>query len=291
MSAAIHETVLTDYAERQCPVPSAFRSIYVLHLAAEKRRLRRLYSASVCCMTALGAASLWWVAGHRSPPPLPSSPPPAAIAIDLAPEPSQIQALPLAKAPGPPPLAEPEPPVKPPEIIAPPSPAQLPPVAVPKKIKPEPVRHKRPVSPPVVKAVSSPVPAQSAADTAPPASDAPPSTISASAAKGTPSQRNASQTPASWQGAVLARLEHVKRYPDEAQSEHQEGTAMLRFSMDRTGHVLSAILVHKTGYTLLDGETLALIRRAEPLPAPPDSIKGAVLTLTVPIEFFMSGDR
>lgn len=288
MSAAIHETALTGYTERQCPVPSAFRSIYGLHLATEKRRLRRLYSASICCMTALGAASLWWVAGHRSPPPLPYSPPPAAIAIDLAPEPSQIPAPPLAKPPGPPPLAELEPPVKPPEIMAPPSPAPLPPVAAPKKIKPEPVRHKHPVSPPVVKAISPPVPAQSTADTAPPASNAPPSTLSASAAKGTPSQRNASQTPASWQGAVLARLEQVKRYPAEAQSEHQEGTAMLRFSMDRTGHVLSAMLVHKTGSALLDEETLALVRRAEPLPAPPESIKGAVLTLTVPIEFFMS---
>lgn len=64
---------------------------------------------------------------------------------------------------------------------------------------------------------------------------------------------------------------------------------MLRFTMDRKGHVLSAKLVRPTGYALLDDETLALIHRAEPLPEPPDTIAGATLTLTVPIEFYLDG--
>lgn len=290
MSASMQESALARYQGAQCPLSSHFRDAYHRHLAIETRRLHRLYGVSLCCVCVLVALSAALIHLHPAPAPLPYAPPPAAIAIDLAPEPSQIKTPPLAKPPGPPPLAEPEPPVKPPEIMAPPSPVPLPPVAVPKKIKPAPTRPRHPDSPPVVKAVSPPVPAQSPADTAPPASDAPPSTLTASAAKGAPSVRHASPTPASWQSEVLARLEHVKRYPAEAQSEHQEGTAMLRFSMDRAGHVLSAVLVHRTGYTLLDDETLSLVRRADPLPPPPESIKGSVLTLTVPIEFFM-GDR
>ncbi|WP_025884637.1 energy transducer TonB family protein [Asaia prunellae] len=64
---------------------------------------------------------------------------------------------------------------------------------------------------------------------------------------------------------------------------------MLRFTMDRKGHVLAASLVRPTGYALLDEETLALIRRAEPLPEPPETIPGSTLTLTVPVEFYLDG--
>ena len=59
---------------------------------------------------------------------------------------------------------------------------------------------------------------------------------------------------------------------------------MLHFAMDRHGHVLSARIQRGSGHTLLDKEALALVRRAEPLPSPPDSVAGV---LTVPIEFYM----
>ena len=62
---------------------------------------------------------------------------------------------------------------------------------------------------------------------------------------------------------------------------------MLHFAMDRHGHVLSARIQRGSGHTLLDQEALALVRRAEPLPSPPDSVAGDPVVLTVPIEFYM----
>lgn len=86
---------------------------------------------------------------------------------------------------------------------------------------------------------------------------------------------------------MLARLEKYKRYPAEAMSAHQEGTPNLHFTMDRKGRVLSAHIEKSSGHSLLDSEALALVRRAEPLPSPPDSVAGDSITLTVPIEFYM----
>lgn len=40
-----------------------------------------------------------------------------------------------------------------------------------------------------------------------------------------------------------------------------------------------------SGSPELDAETLALVRRAEPLPAPPPEVLGNPLTLTVPVRF------
>ncbi|WP_336762582.1 energy transducer TonB [Asaia sp. VD9] len=267
----------------------SFRAVYQRHQQIEAQRQRRLGGCSAAAIVVATGLALWAVAQLRPATPPPYAPPPAAIAIDLAPEPASVPSPPEQKPPGPPQIATPEPPApeKPPEVMAPPSPAPLPPVPVPKKIKVEPVRRKVTPSPPVPKHLPPPVPTQSTANTAPPPSDAPPSTVSATNAKGEPSTREASAAKASWQGTLLARLERFKRYPAKAQAEHQEGTVMLRFTMDRKGHVLSAVLVRPTGYALLDEETLALVRRAEPLPSPPDTITGATLTLTVPVEFYM----
>lgn len=286
MSASARPQTLPGFAGPGENGARLFHLAYERYIATEARRLRRLYALSLVAAALGGLAGMGLLLHHTPPPPLPYSPPPAAIAIDLAPEPARIQAPPLEKPPGPPPV--PEPPAKPPEIMAPPSPVPIPPVAVPEKIRSAPLHRKPREAHPVIRPTPPGVPTQATSDTAPPPSDAPPSTVSAQAAKGPPSRRDASESPASWQGAVLARLERVKRYPAEAQSDRQEGTALLRFSMDRNGHVLSAGLVRKTGYTLLDEETLALVRRAEPLPAPPDTIRGTILTLTVPIEFFMN---
>ena len=51
-----------------------------------------------------------------------------------------------------------------------------------------------------------------------------------------------------------------------ASARGQHGTAELRFTVDRSGHVLSARIERGSGHPLLDEETLALIQRAQPLP-------------------------
>ncbi|MCG4254500.1 energy transducer TonB [Acetobacter senegalensis] len=235
-----------------------------------------------------GGAVAWIM---RLPPvvvlPVPAEPPPAAIAIDMAPEPVSTPSPPTDVPPGPQQtLSEPDPaPEEPPKISAPPSPAANPPVPVPKPEKPRKIVKKHKLAPHLKQPVPDKTPPAEEV-TAPPTTEAPPAAAQATSASGQ-SSSHASQSPATWQGDLLARLEKYKRYPAEAMADHQEGVPMLRFSMDRKGHVLSAHIQGSSGHALLDQEAMALVRRAEPLPVPPDSVQGDPITLTVPIEFYI----
>ena len=86
-----------------------------------------------------------------------------------------------------------------------------------------------------------------------------------------------------WQRQLLGRLQRFKRYPDLARARREEGVVHLTFAMDRAGRVISAGIARGSGFPELDAETLALVRRAEPLPASPPAMPGNPLTLTVPV--------
>lgn len=88
-----------------------------------------------------------------------------------------------------------------------------------------------------------------------------------------------------WQGALQTALQRAKRYPEQARARQETGVAHLAFTMDRDGRVLSARIARTSGWEALDAETLALVRRAEPLPPPPTEMPGAIITLTVPVSF------
>ncbi|MBA4750668.1 MAG: energy transducer TonB [Sphingopyxis sp.] len=92
-----------------------------------------------------------------------------------------------------------------------------------------------------------------------------------------------------WQGAVLAALHKAKRYPRDAQRARQQGVPQIHFTMNREGKVLSVTLEHSSGFHALDEEALALPRRAQPLPKPPEEIRPGqdMIELVVPIEFFL----
>lgn len=89
-------------------------------------------------------------------------------------------------------------------------------------------------------------------------------------------------SPASWQSRLMAHLERRKIYPAGARSRGETGTAYVRFRIDDDGAVLSAALARSSGSADLDGEVLALVRRASPVPAPPP---GANRTITAPVQF------
>ncbi|CAI3958155.1 Periplasmic protein TonB [Commensalibacter communis] len=126
----------------------------------------------------------------------------------------------------------------------------------------------------------------------PSASNAPSSSASNSPASSSTSSasshQKSSMSPATWQGNVLAKLERLKRYPTDAQNDKQEGTATIKITINRQGHVLASKLAKSSGYSLLDKEAVALAYRADPLPSVPESIKGNSVTITVPVEFNLS---
>ena len=86
-----------------------------------------------------------------------------------------------------------------------------------------------------------------------------------------------------WQHLVGARLQQQKRYPSSAEGRH--GTVMLRFQVNRDGKVLSQNIVRSSGVPVLDREVLAMLQRAQPMPAFFPGMTQQQMTLTVPVEF------
>lgn len=263
--------------------------------------------AALVVASAHGAAG--WIAANWQRAEAAVGAPPAAVMIELAPlavapEAAQQDVAPgpeMAEAqpepeppppepveqpkgiePPPEPVAIPEPEIKIPElpslpdaaaVLAPPpkeEPKPKPPEVKPKpKPKPKVVERRKPIEPdkPKAEQTSAPVAqAQAAPRAAAPMSGA----SSASPAAN-----------ASWRGSLIAHLNRFKRFPNGA----SPGTAQVAFSIDRGGRVLSARLVRGSGDAALDEEAVAMIRRASPVPAPPDGLGGGAIALAVPVRF------
>jgi protein TonB len=88
-----------------------------------------------------------------------------------------------------------------------------------------------------------------------------------------------------WSDLMMARLQQNKRYPQDARARHEQGVVMLSFTVDRGGHVLERSIAKSSGFAALDEEVLAMVKRAEPLPAFPPAIVQSEIHLTVPIRF------
>lgn len=89
----------------------------------------------------------------------------------------------------------------------------------------------------------------------------------------------------SWQSLLLKHLQQFKNYPSEARRRSEQGVVLLAFSIDRDGHVLSRRILKGSGFADLDAEVMALVERAQPMPAFPASMTEKQLDLTVPIRF------
>lgn len=152
--------------------------------------------------------------------------------------------------------------------------------------KATPPAPQKPIEP--QKVTPPPEPDVTTADTAPPEvkppekveEPKPPAPVTAAPAKG-----GAPHVERTWETLLMRRLQQFKRYPGDAQARGEQGVAMLAFSVDRDGHVLSRKIVHSSGHADLDNEVLAMIERAQPLPAFPRSMTANELSLTVPIRF------
>lgn len=88
-----------------------------------------------------------------------------------------------------------------------------------------------------------------------------------------------------FEAKLLAHLEKNKRYPRDARLRRQEGVVYLRFVMNRRGDVVSLDIERSSGISSLDHESMALLRRSEPLPALPMEVASEQLELVVPIFF------
>ncbi len=85
----------------------------------------------------------------------------------------------------------------------------------------------------------------------------------------------------SWRSEIVERISSVKEYPEAARPA--SGTAVVAFSVDRSGRITSARLARSSGSALLDQAAVATVRRANPVPPPPAGVPGG--NFTIPLHF------
>ena len=193
-------------------------------------------------------------------------PPPAPIMLTLAPLPVAPSARDNDLPPGPQQVeAEPEP------QIEKPKPEKI--VEAKDALIPEPAKRPKPD-----RKRDKPAPVTTAPQAAPnvaPVAAAPVAGVSAREA----------DAMATWEAQLRAHLERYKRYPRDARMRGEAGEAVLRFVIDRDGHVLSSAVTRSSGFATLDDETLEMLRRATPLPPMPPEIQDPQKVFTIPVQF------
>jgi len=150
------------------------------------------------------------------------------------------------------------------------APAKTPLKPVPAKPKPVRTEVKRPADAP-------PAPRTSAAPKAERQASLAPSSAPAGA--------NSAAALASYNQQVAAHLQRFKQYPSSAKAAGEQGTSRLSFTLGRSGQVLGSRLAGSSGHPSLDGETLAMVRRAQPFPAMPPGLNKTSMSFSIPVQF------
>ncbi|ABE50573.1 energy transducer TonB [Methylobacillus flagellatus] len=88
-------------------------------------------------------------------------------------------------------------------------------------------------------------------------------------------------------GSLLSQaIAKHKQYPRIAQMRGWEGEVLLEVHCDETGHVLSTHVKKSSGHQVLDEQAITMVRKASPLPQPPEILRNTKnLVILVPIPF------
>ena len=90
-----------------------------------------------------------------------------------------------------------------------------------------------------------------------------------------------------WQKELIAHLDKHKRYPTGSSRKTVE--ILVNFVLDRVGHVVSTTVVKGSGDPAFDEAALAMVRRSDPVPAPPPLVADEGLSFTLPVIFRVKG--
>jgi len=89
---------------------------------------------------------------------------------------------------------------------------------------------------------------------------------------------------------LMAWLNRHKSYPKEAKKNKQQGVVTLRFDIAKDGTILSKHLEKSSGIAQLDNAAIAMLGKASPVPAIPNTIKKEKITVVIPIEYSLITD-
>jgi periplasmic protein TonB len=87
---------------------------------------------------------------------------------------------------------------------------------------------------------------------------------------------------AAWRRRLAAHLARHKSWPAGAR---RSAEVAVRFRLERSGRIAAAEIVRSSGLSAFDDAALALLKRADPAPAPPAHVADDALTFTAPIVF------
>ena len=242
---------------------------------------------------AVGLALLILLLPARTPPvPEPLATGGLAVVFAPLPKPEEAQApvqaeIPPPQVETPPPESEPTPPTPEEPVVAPEPPP-------PASVTPVPVVQPPPPPKPTVKPPPKPV-HHHFEQTAPNPIPAPPQpTQAAVAAPQTayaptpvPAPVPSNVVSPGYRALLSAWLESHKRYPDSARQRGEEGRAVLRFAVDRSGRVLDFAVAQSSGYPDLDASIEEMMRGAllPPFPAGMDQPR---IDVSVTIRFSLA---
>ena len=82
---------------------------------------------------------------------------------------------------------------------------------------------------------------------------------------------------------LAAHFNRFKRYPSDRVM--QSAKVIVGFVLDRIGHVVSTRIIQGSGDASFDAAALAMLQRADPVPAPPPLVADENLTFSVPVDF------
>jgi protein TonB len=88
-----------------------------------------------------------------------------------------------------------------------------------------------------------------------------------------------------WQTEIAVQFDRHKAYPRIARERGETGIALLDFTIDRQGRVVSSSIIRSSGSAALDQETIATLHRAQPFRAPPADADGATFEFRLPVKF------
>jgi protein TonB len=85
--------------------------------------------------------------------------------------------------------------------------------------------------------------------------------------------------------AVRDGVDAAKRYPRLARQAGQQGRALLKFRLQRSGEVTGLRVIDSSGFAILDDAALAAVERAAPFPDQGRQIAGESIEVVLPISF------
>lgn len=247
---------------------------------------RWVLAAAIICVAHLGLIAAYLLVPAPEPEPEGAAESPAVI-IELAPMPV-APASPDDLAPGPD-MLEAQPTPTPPKQVEPEVVEPMPKIEAPAEVtlpmpEPKAAEQKPEEKTDTQKVETKPVQENTPA---PRTTAAPRSERSTAAVPSAPSPGSAASKAAiaRWRDLVVARLQQNKRYPSSAETRHEQGVVTLSFTVDRNGRVLARSIARTSGVAALDAEVLAMVQRAQPLPAFPAAMAQHSVNLVVPIRF------